>query len=140
VRHINIALVFLQPALAQFDTFRHSRSASNTQLPSPGSNTSELMQLNEKQKKHLRGLAHGRDPIVMIGQSGASESVTKELDVALGAHELVKVKARVGDRDERDQILEQLAQQTSSELVQRIGNVGVFYRASKDKPRIILPD
>ena len=25
-------------------------------------------------------------------------------------------------------------------LVQRIGNVGVFYRARKDKPRIILPD
>ena len=98
------------------------------------------MQLNEKQKKHLRGLAHGRDPIVMIGQSGASEAVTKELDVALGAHELVKVKARVGDRDERDQILEQLAQQTSSELVQRIGNVGVFYRARKENPRIILPD
>jgi RNA-binding protein len=144
--HINIALVFLQRALARFGTFRHSRSESTTQLWTkpvwlkPASNCSELMQLNEKQKKHLRGLAHGRDPIVMIGQSGASEAVTKELDIALGAHELVKVKARVGDRDERDQILQQLAQQTSSELVQRIGNVGVFYRASKDKPRIILPD
>ena len=144
--HINIALVFLQPALARFGTFRLSRSESNTQLwtksvwPNPASYCSELMQLNEKQKKHLRGLAHGRDPIVMIGQSGASEAVTKELDIALGAHELVKVKARVGDRDERDQILEQLAQQTSSELVQRIGNVGVFYRARKENPRIILPD
>jgi RNA-binding protein len=98
------------------------------------------MHLNEKQKKYLRGLAHGRDPIVMIGQTGASPAVTKELDIALGAHELVKVKARVGDREERDNILDQLAQQTSSTLVQRIGNVGVFYRANKDKPRIILPD
>lgn len=76
----------------------------------------------------------------MIGQAGASDGVTKELEIALGAHELVKVRARVGDREQRDTILEQLAQQTGSQLVQRIGNVGVFYRPSKDKPRIILPD
>lgn len=98
------------------------------------------MQLSEKQKKYLRGLAHGRDPIVLIGQTGGSDAVVRELDIALGAHELVKVKARVGDRDERDEILQHLAQRTSSVLVQRIGNVGVFYRASKDKPKIMLPD
>ena len=98
------------------------------------------MQLTERQKKYLRGLAHGRDPIVMIGQTGASAAITKELDGALLAHELVKVKARVGDREERDKILDQLAQETGSALVQRIGNVGVFYRARKDKPKIILPD
>lgn len=97
------------------------------------------MNLSEKQKKYLRGLAHGRDPIVLIGQSGLSPGVTSELETALGAHELVKVRARVGDRDERDTILDTLAQQTGSTLVQRIGNVGVFYRRHKDKPRIILP-
>jgi RNA-binding protein len=95
--------------------------------------------LSEKQKKYLRGLAHNRDPIVLIGQSGLSPAVTKELDVALGAHELVKVRARVGDREERDAIFGQLETQTSSSLVQRIGNVGVFYRPHKDRPRIILP-
>lgn len=98
------------------------------------------MQLSEKQKKYLRGLAHGRDPIVLIGQTGGSDAVIKELDIALGAHELVKVKARVGDRDERDEILHQLAERTNSSLVQRIGNVGVFYRPRKDKPKIMLPD
>jgi RNA-binding protein len=51
----------------------------------------------------------------------------------------VKVRARVGDRDQRDSIFAELAQQTRSALVQRIGNVAVFYRPSKDKPRIILP-
>jgi RNA-binding protein len=66
-------------------------------------------------------------------------AVTRELDVALGAHELVKVRARVGDRDERNSILDELAKGTGSTLVQRIGNVGVFYRPSKDKPRITLP-
>jgi RNA-binding protein len=95
--------------------------------------------LTEKQKKHLRGLAHAREPVVMIGQAGLSAAITGELETALGAHELVKVRARVGDRDQRDQIFAELAEQTKSALVQRIGNVGLFYRARKDKPRIILP-
>jgi RNA-binding protein len=95
--------------------------------------------LTEKQRKYLRGLAHARDPIVLVGQSGLSPGITKELDVALGAHELVKVRARVGDREERDAVFEQLGTDTKSTLVQRIGNVGVFYRARKDKPKIILP-
>jgi len=101
--------------------------------------TTDTMELSEKQRKYLRGLAHGRDPIVMIGQSGLSPAVTRELEIALGAHELVKVRARVGDRDQRDSILDQLAATTGSALVQRIGNIGVFYRPSKDKPRITLP-
>lgn len=95
--------------------------------------------LSEKQRKYLRGLAHGRDPIVLIGQSGLSPAVTNELEIALGAHELVKVRARVGDREERDAIFEQLGTQTASTLVQRIGNVGVFYRRHKERPKIILP-
>jgi RNA-binding protein len=95
--------------------------------------------LTEKQKKYLRGLAHARDPVVLIGQGGLSAAVTAELATALGAHELVKVRARVGDREQRDHIFDDLAQQTGSTLVQRIGNVGVFYRPRQDKPRIILP-
>ena len=96
-------------------------------------------ELSEKQKKYLRGLAHGKDPIILIGTSGLTPGVAKEFDVALGAHELVKVRARVGDREQRDTILAELATQSGSSLVQRIGNVGVFYRAHKDKPKIILP-
>jgi RNA-binding protein len=95
--------------------------------------------LTEKQKKHLRGLAHAREPVVLIGQGGLSPAVAAELETALGAHELVKVRARVGDRDQRNTNYAELAQQTKSTLVQRIGNVGVFYRPRKDKPRIILP-
>jgi RNA-binding protein len=96
-------------------------------------------QLSEKQKKYLRGLAHGREPIVLIGSSGLTPAVAKEFETALGAHELVKVRARVGDREQRDAVLVGLAEQSGSSLIQRIGNVGVFYRQHKDKPRIILP-
>ena len=97
------------------------------------------IKLTEKQKKHLRGLAHGRDPIVLIGNAGLSPAVSAEFESALAAHELVKVRARIGDREERDALLGILAEQTGSALVQRIGNIGVFYRPHKERPRIILP-
>jgi RNA-binding protein len=98
------------------------------------------MTLTEKQKKHLRRLAHPLHPVVLVGQDGDSPGVVKELDGALGTHELVKVRARIGDRDERNLLLDRLATATRSSLVQRIGNVGVFYRARRDQPKIILPD
>ncbi len=98
------------------------------------------MSLSEKQKKHLRRLAHPLNPIVMLGNAGLTEGVVKELDRALTDHELVKVSARVGARTARDAALDDLAVKTSSEIVQRIGNVGVFYRRSARLPKILLPD
>jgi RNA-binding protein len=98
------------------------------------------MPLSEKQKKHLRRLAHPLNPIVMIGNAGLTPGVTAELDRALTDHELVKVSARVGDRLQRNETLDHLASSTGSELVQRVGHVGVFYRRSKRLAKIILPD
>ncbi len=98
------------------------------------------MALTEKQKKHLRRLAHPLRPIVMLGNAGLTTGVVQELERALGDHELVKVSARVGERSARDAALDDLATQTSSEIVQRIGNVGVFYRRSKELPKILIPD
>jgi RNA-binding protein len=98
------------------------------------------MPLSEKQKKHLRRLAHPLNPIVMLGNAGLTDGVVHELDRALTDHELVKVSARVGDRDARDAALAALAARTAAELVQRVGNVGVFYRRGGDVPKIIIPD
>ena len=98
------------------------------------------MTLSEKQKKHLRRLAHPMNPIVMLGNAGLTTGVVKELDRALADHALVKVSARVGERGARDAALNDLAKQTSSEIVQRIGNVGLFYRRSPDLAKILLPD
>jgi RNA-binding protein len=98
------------------------------------------MPLSEKQKKHLRRLAHPMNPIVMLGNAGLTPGVVKELDRALTDHELVKVSARVGERAARDAALDDLAAQTSSEIVQRIGNVGVFYRRNQDLPKVLIPD
>ncbi len=98
------------------------------------------MPLSEKQKKHLRRLAHPQKPIVLLGNAGLTDNVTSELERALLRHELVKVNARVGDRESRDQILATLAERTASELVQRVGNTGIFYRKNNELAKIVLPD
>jgi len=100
---------------------------------------SQVGTLSENQRKYLRGLGHARSVIVQIGQGGWSEGVRRELDGALHAHELVKVRVRVGDRDTRDQLITRLATETSSTLVQRIGHVAMFYRPNAECQKIILP-
>ena len=98
------------------------------------------MALSERQKKHLRRLGHDLHPIVLVGQKGLTPGVTEELRLALDHHELVKLRARVGDRQERDAILAELARATESEFVYRIGNVGLFYKRNGKLPKILLPD
>jgi RNA-binding protein len=97
------------------------------------------MALTEKQKKHLRRLGHALHPIVLIGQRGLTESVAAEFERALHDHELVKVRARVGDREARDAVLAELALGGGAELVNRIGNVGLFYKQNNMLAKILLP-
>jgi RNA-binding protein len=98
------------------------------------------MALTEKQRKHLRRLAHPLSPLVMLGNAGLTDAVVAELDRTLSDHELVKVSARVGERTSRDAALDSLASRTGAEIVQRIGNVGVFYRRRPGLAKILLPD
>ena len=97
------------------------------------------MPLSNKQKKFLRRLAHDRKPVVMIAAAGLSDTVMTELDQALSHHELIKVNVRVGDRDDRDQIIADACNRCGADLIQRIGNIATFYRPAAEIPMIILP-
>lgn len=100
------------------------------------------MDLNEHQKKYLRGLGHQLKPLVMVGDSGLSDSLLAEYETTLSHHELIKVRVRVGDRDARDAIINKLCTDSSAILIQRIGNVALLFRQNlKKKPekRIRLP-
>jgi RNA-binding protein len=96
--------------------------------------------LTEKQRKHLRGLAHALKPVILLGGSGLTEGVAKETARALHDHELIKVKGPGGDREARDALFSDLAQRTGSALVHRIGNVAVLYRPRPEMPKILIPD
>ena len=97
------------------------------------------MELNEKQKKHLRGLAHPKDPVARVGNPGLTPSLVREIDAQLLAHELIKVKVMVGDREERDVVIERMCAATKATLVQRIGNMAILYKKNTKKPKIELP-
>ncbi len=98
------------------------------------------MTLTEPQKRQLRRLGHALHPIVLIGKQGLTESVAAEMRRALDDHELVKIRARAGSREDRDAIFAELARLTSSEFVFRIGNVGLFYKQNNKIRKILLPD
>jgi RNA-binding protein len=97
-------------------------------------------ELTERQRRHLRGLAHALKPVIRIGNAGVTPALTAEALRALEDHELIKVKAPGGDRAARDELFAALAAHTASALVQRIGNVAVLYRARAELPRILIPD
>jgi len=99
-----------------------------------------IMTLTDHQKRHLKKLGHGLKPVVTVGQAGLSAGVCAELEIALDHHELLKVKVNVGDREERDRIIDEMLRQTGAESVQRIGNVAVMYRFNpKKKAPLELP-
>lgn len=99
-----------------------------------------LMQISEKQRRHLKGLAHHLNPVVMVGQHGLTEGVLNETLLTLETHELIKIRISAGDRDERTAIINQIAAKTGAELVQTIGHVAVFYLPNPKKPKIHLSD
>jgi RNA-binding protein len=100
------------------------------------------MNLAEHQKKFLRVRGHQLKPTIMIGEAGLSDSVLAEYEATLDHHELIKVRVRVGDRAARDEIIKKLCDDSSAQLIQRVGNVALLFRQNlKKKPekRIRIP-
>src|SRR5262245_22173596 len=97
------------------------------------------MKLTEKQRRHLRGLAHSLKPVIAVGQAGVTEAVATETVRALTDHELIKVRVTGMERDARDEALASLATRTGSEMIGRIGHVAILYRRNPERQRIVLP-
>ena len=97
------------------------------------------VELTAAQNRFLRGQAHDLKAMLQVGGKGLTEAVVAEIDLALEHHELIKVKIAAADRDERERLVDELAQRAGAALVQRIGHVAVLYRPSKDKRQIVLP-
>ena len=124
-----------------FDVDANARKIQ-TFAPPTRSRKTELvttMSLTESQCKHLRGLGHHLKPLVLIGSAGLSDGVLAEINSSLEHHELIKVRVRSGGRKERDELIANIANRASAQLIQRIGNVALIYRAA-EKPTIVLPN
>jgi RNA-binding protein len=89
--------------------------------------------LTPSERKALKAKAHKLDPVVQIGDKGLTEQVIAEIDRALHAHELIKVRAATLDRNARAEVFEQIAEKTQAQAVQHIGKVFVLFRKKNDE-------
>lgn len=96
------------------------------------------MSLTNRQIRHLRGLTHQLQPVVMVADKGLTENVMAEIESALDHHELVKIKLK-SDRETRTQWIAKITQDCGTEKVHSIGQVACFYRRNPKKPVIDLP-
>jgi len=97
------------------------------------------MPLSGKQRHHLRALAHHLDPVVQLGHEGLTEGVVAQVQSALEAHELIKVRLGTECPDAREDVALALSDATKAEVAQTIGRVIVLYRRRPRKPKVELP-
>jgi RNA-binding protein len=96
------------------------------------------MKLSNKQKQHLKGLAHKLKPVVQLGQHGLTEGVLAEIENALNFHELIKVKIATDDREMKQLIIDAIIRETEAVNIAKIGHIVVLFRPSENK-KIELP-
>jgi RNA-binding protein len=89
--------------------------------------------LTARERAHLKARAHALEPRVQIGHGGLTDAVVKEIDRALTAHELIKVKILGDDRDARETIGDAICEKTGAAPVQRVGKVMILWRPKEEK-------
>jgi RNA-binding protein len=93
------------------------------------------IQLSPAQRKEHRSEAHHLDPVVMIGGEGLTPAVEKEVDHALNAHGLIKVRVFSDDRPAREAMLATLADKLHAAPIQHIGKLLVLWRPIPPKEK-----
>lgn len=94
--------------------------------------------LSNKQKQHLKSLAHPLKPVVLLGANGLTEGVMAEIELALDHHELIKVRVPGEEREEREAIYATIVAHTGAHRVQVVGKVLTLYKPSPEL-KITLP-
>lgn len=89
--------------------------------------------LTTRERAHLKARAHALEPRVQIGHAGLTDAVVAEIDRALKAHELIKVKI-LAERDQRDEIAAAMCERTDAALVQQVGKVAIVWRPKPEEP------
>src|SRR5258706_10567649 len=86
------------------------------------------IQLTPAQRKQHRADAHHLVAVVMIGSDGLTPAVQKEVDAALNAHGLIKVRVFCDERATREAVFTTLAEALNAAPVQHIGKLLVLWR------------
>ncbi len=97
-----------------------------------GYNRGMSLTLTPRQRAQLKARAHSLEPVVQIGQAGLTDTVVTEVERALTAHELIKVRVSAGDRVVRAEVADDLCARTGAARVQSVGKVLVLWRPRPD--------
>ena len=89
--------------------------------------------LTPKERTHLKGRAHALEPIVQVGQGGLSDAVAVELDRALTAHGLIKVKINGTDRRARQAMAVAICSRTDAVAIHQVGKIIVLWRPTPEE-------
>lgn len=94
--------------------------------------------LNSRQRAQLRGLANSMDAIFQVGKGGIGEQLIKQVDEALTARELIKLRTLETAPESTREAADTIAQQVGADVVQVIGSRFVLYRENKENKTIKL--
>jgi len=95
--------------------------------------------LTGSQRKYLRGLAHSRKPIVLIGQHGLTDTVLRFINDALDRHELIKIKFNEHkEKNQKKAICAGIAEGTAGEMVGLVGHTAIFFRYQPDPEKRVI--
>jgi RNA-binding protein len=95
--------------------------------------------ISSKQRSYLRSLANNLEPIFQIGKNGVEANLLQQIDEALEARELIKIKVLNNSGLETRETSDAICEELKCEGIQSIGSKIVLYRKSLKKPHIELP-
>lgn len=95
--------------------------------------------LTGKQRSFLKSMANTMDPLFQVGKNGITENFIKQVEEALEARELIKIKILNNNVLDADTVAKELVNMIDAEFVQSMGNKFVIYKESKENKKINLP-
>jgi len=91
-----------------------------------------MINLSASERRALRARAHALHPVVAVGHHGLTPAVVHEIDVALSAHELIKIRIHDDDRAAREGMLARLCAELDAAPVQHLGKLLIVFRPKPD--------
>jgi RNA-binding protein len=89
--------------------------------------------LSRDERLRLKSESHHLQPVVLLGAQGLTDVVLKEIDRALTAHQLVKVRTPASDRQDRERMFVEVAERLGAARIQLIGRLMVLFRPTPEE-------
>lgn len=98
-----------------------------------------MTELSPAERSELRARAHHLNPVVIVAGNGLTPAVLAEIERALQAHELIKVKVQGAEREQREALMQELCAAVDAAPVQHIGSILVVWRARREDDKSSSP-